>query len=80
PDMAELTLRWPGHLDSMKSLHTMGLLSDQKSLAAIAEAFAKRYPAEQYADVLLMVVEAKKGRETRSWRLIDRRCGDQSAM
>lgn len=80
PNMAELTLRWPGHLDSMKNLHTMGLLSDQRSLAAIAEAFAKRYPAEQYADVLLMVVEAKKGRETRSWRLIDRRYGDQSAM
>lgn len=80
PDMAELTLRWPGHLDSMKSLHKLGLLEHQESLRGMAEAFASRYPAENHPDVLLMVVEAKKGREVRSWRLIDRRHEDESAM
>ncbi len=80
PDMAELTLRWTGHLDSMKSLHLMGLLQDENAVGQIATVLNSRFPSHEYPDVLLMVVEARKGKETKRWRLIDRRTADESAM
>jgi saccharopine dehydrogenase-like NADP-dependent oxidoreductase len=79
-DMAELTLRWPGHLDTMRGLREMGILDDQKSTLAFGNTLAKRYPDTQYSDVLLMLVEATRGSQRRVWRLIDRYTNGQSAM
>lgn len=79
-DMAELTLRWTGHLEAMKSLREMGILDDAKAVSAVASALGNKYPADSYPDVLLMVVEAKRGNKQRSWRMIDRRTRDESAM
>lgn len=79
PDMAELTLRIKGHLDTMRSLHKLGLL-DQPAIQAVGNTIGARYNADAYPDVLLMVVEASKGNQKRAWRLIDRRTDGQSAM
>jgi lysine 6-dehydrogenase len=79
-DMAELTLRWPGHLDAMKTLAQMGLLDDEKTAAPMAEALNKRFSADDHPDVLLMVVEASKGNKQMIWRLIDKRHNEESAM
>jgi lysine 6-dehydrogenase len=80
PNMAELTLRWTGHLDSMKTLHLMGLLQDDGAARAIATLLNSRFSSDEYPDVLLMVVEARRGKQVKRWRLIDRRLNDQSAM
>lgn len=79
PEMEELTLRWTGHLDTMRTLGELGLL-DESTVAAVANRFGAKYPDHKYPDVFLLVVEAERGRERRAWRLIDRRTGDQSAM
>jgi lysine 6-dehydrogenase len=80
PDMVELTLRWPGHLDTMTALRDMGMFDAPPTVAAIGNTLGSKYPADSYPDVLLMIVEGTKGKESRSWRLIDRRTGDESAM
>jgi len=80
PDMAELTLRWTGHLDCMKSLHLMGLLQDETAAQRIATVLNTRFASDEYPDVLLMVVEARRGKQVKLWRLIDRRHEGQSAM
>lgn len=79
PNMAELTLRWNGHLETMRNLYEMGLLSDT-AVQAVGTTIGNRYPADNYPDVLLMVVEATRGNKKRAWRLIDRRTNEQSAM
>lgn len=79
PDMAELTLRWKGHLDAMRTLYHMGLLDDEHA-PAVARSVGSKFPAHEHPDVLLMVVEARKGKELRRWRLIDRHLGEESAM
>jgi len=79
-DMAELTLRWPGHLEAMSNLHKMGLLHDEESCRAIASQMGVRYPASEYPDMLLLVVEAKKGAKSKRWRMLDRHTNAQSAM
>jgi lysine 6-dehydrogenase len=80
PDMAELTLRWTGHLETMSNLHQLGLLEAPETVQALAKALQTRFPDDNYPDVLLMVVEASRGKQHRAWRLIDRRTNDQSAM
>lgn len=79
PDMSELTLRWPGHLETMRNLRQLGML-EPPVVQAFATHLGTRYPENANPDVLLMVVEATKGREKRAWRLIDRRTKEQSAM
>jgi saccharopine dehydrogenase-like NADP-dependent oxidoreductase len=80
PDMAELTLRLPGHLDTMAHLREIGLLDDLDARHAIGNVIGERYPAHKYPDVLLMFVEAKHGNQSRAWRLIDRHTNNESAM
>ncbi|MBX9686650.1 MAG: saccharopine dehydrogenase NADP-binding domain-containing protein [Candidatus Obscuribacterales bacterium] len=80
PFMEERTLRWPGHLDTMKMLREMGLLDDPTAFHAIAGTLGNRYPSHANKDVLLMLVEGKRGNETRAWRLIDRYHDGMSAM
>jgi saccharopine dehydrogenase-like NADP-dependent oxidoreductase len=79
-DMAELTIRWPGHLQTMKLLDEIGCFKDAETTRALGNMFGQQYSADEFPDVLLMVVEAGKGKEKRSWRLIDRKVGEQSAM
>lgn len=79
PEMAELTLRVSGHLETMRSLYKLGLL-EQPAIQAVGNTIGSRYGADAYPDVLLMVVEATKGNQKRAWRLIDRRTEEQSAM
>lgn len=72
PEMEERTLRWPGHIDAMRVLCDLGLLDDPSSLESVGRTLGKRYPADQFKDVLLMFVEARKGGKIASWRMIDR--------
>jgi lysine 6-dehydrogenase len=80
PEMAELTLRWPGHLQTMMMLRNLGILEAPNAVKAVADTLGARYAAENFPDVLVMVVEAVKGKEKRTWRLIDRRSDNESAM
>ncbi len=79
PEMDELTLRWEGHLETMRGLRELGLL-EAPAVQALGNTFGSRYPEHAHPDVLVMVVEAAKGSEKRAWRLIDRRTNNQSAM
>lgn len=79
PEMAELTLRWPGHLDTMVTLRQLGLL-EPETINAVAKQLGTKFASDAFPDVLLMVIEARRGNERRSWRLIDRRTNNQSAM
>jgi saccharopine dehydrogenase-like NADP-dependent oxidoreductase len=79
PDMAEFTMRWPGHLDTMITLRQLSLL-EPEVINKVAEQLTAKFPADDFPDVLLMVIEARRGQKRRSWRLIDRRTGDQSAV
>ena len=79
-DMAELTLRWPGHITAMTTLRNMSLLDSEASLAAIANQLGAQYPENAYPDVLVMLVEASRGDNKMSWRLIDTRTNNESAM
>ncbi len=78
--MEERTLRWPGHLDTMRNLRELGILDDPISFHALANTLGNRFPAAKHPDVLLMVVEARNGKEVCSWRLIDRSKDGLSAM
>ena len=80
PEMSEWTLRWSGHLETMKSLNELGLLNDMSTSQAVAKALVEKYPEEKNPDFLLMVIEAKKKGDRRLWRLIDRRTKGMSAM
>jgi lysine 6-dehydrogenase len=79
PEMEELTLRWPGHLETMRNLRHLGLFEGD-AIATVANTVGSRYPDHAFPDVLLMVVEAGRGKERRAWRLIDRRTKHESAM
>lgn len=79
-EMSEWTLRWPGHLASMKLLFDMGLLSDDNTSNAIANTLVSKYPANKYPDFLLMQVEAKYQRQQKIWRMLDRTTNGESAM
>lgn len=79
PDMAELTLRWKGHLETMRNLRELGLL-EEEAVRVLGNTIGERYPEHAHPDVLLMVVEAVRGNQRRRWRLIDRRTKDESAM
>ncbi len=79
PDMIERTLRSAGHMSTMQNLAEMGLF-EEDSISHTAKPLAKKYPAEKYPDVLLMVVEAQRGDTIKRWRLIDHWTDGQSAM
>ncbi|HEY9760848.1 MAG TPA: saccharopine dehydrogenase C-terminal domain-containing protein [Oculatellaceae cyanobacterium] len=79
-EMSEWTLRWPGHLDTMKLLYDLGLLSDDKTSSAIAKTLVTKYPADMYPDLLLMQVEAKFKGQQRIWRMLDKSTHGESAM
>jgi saccharopine dehydrogenase-like NADP-dependent oxidoreductase len=79
-EMAELTLRWPGHLETMRNLSELGLIDSSQASVELAKVLAERFDGERFPDVLVMMVEVTKGEKQRAWRLIDRRTDNQSAM
>lgn len=80
PFMEERTLRWPGHVDTMRMLKEMGFLEDPVSFPAITQTLGNRYPADRHVDVLLMLVEGTRGDKKLAWRLIDRFHDGMTAM
>lgn len=85
--MVERTLRWPGHLELMRSLEAAGLLDEtgppeapEPAADATARALAARFPGEKHPDALLMVVEGRNGNARASWRLLDRGRDGLTAM
>lgn len=79
PDMVERTMRWSGHMETMTTLGKLGMFDDEV-VGATAFKLSSRYPAHKHPDLMLMIVEAQKGKKTKSWRLIDRCTNEQSAM
>ncbi|MBL0189181.1 MAG: hypothetical protein IPP97_25995 [Candidatus Obscuribacter sp.] len=82
PDVAEMnerTLRWSGHLPAMKFMHKLGLFEDAV-IAQTAKSLNSHYPASAFEDYLLMVVTARKGNKTLSWRMLDKHTQGTSAM
>lgn len=79
-DMTELTIRWPGHLDTMTTLRDLGLFDDADTSAGIAKSLLKKYPEQKYPDYLLLMIEVRRGDEFLSWRMLDRYTNGLSAM
>ncbi|MFA5890834.1 MAG: saccharopine dehydrogenase C-terminal domain-containing protein [Actinomycetota bacterium] len=79
PEMEELTLRMPGHLDAMAGLRAKGLL-DPANLAQTARALERHFPGADHPDHLLMEVQARRGDEARAFRVHVQREGALTAM
>jgi saccharopine dehydrogenase-like NADP-dependent oxidoreductase len=79
PEMEELTLRVPGHLDVMRQLRDLGLL-DAEALPATASALERRFPGAEHPDRLLMEVQAEGGDQARAYRVHVQRAGGRTAM
>lgn len=85
-ELAEYTLRWPGHIDTMKRLRALGLLSDSQvksdgclvpARGFLAGLLKRRYGGVR--DMLVMVVEAE-GRGRARASVIVRADEEWSAM
>jgi lysine 6-dehydrogenase len=68
PEMEELTLRVPGHLDVMRQLRDLGLL-DAEALPGTATSLERRFPGADHPDRLVMEVHAERGEEARAYRV-----------
>jgi lysine 6-dehydrogenase len=68
PEMEELTLRVPGHLDVVRQLRDLGLL-DAEALQGTATSLGRRFPGAEHPDRLLMEVHAERGEEARAYRV-----------
>jgi lysine 6-dehydrogenase len=68
PEMEELTLRVPGHLDVMRQLRDLGLL-DAAALPGTATSLERRFPGADHPDRVLLEVHAERGDETRAYRV-----------
>lgn len=79
PDMSERTLRWAGHLETMKNLWQMGFFADDH-IPQTARVLNESYPASKFEDCLLMTVMARKGNKTKTYRLLDKHTDNISAM
>ncbi len=87
PEMIELTLRRPGHLDCMQTMRRLGFLDThplaegaEPPVSATARILASRYPESRYPDYLLMIVEGTRGDKRIGWRLLDKHTDGLSAM
>jgi lysine 6-dehydrogenase len=68
PEMEELTLRVPGHLDVVRQLRNLGLL-DAEALSGTATSLERRFPGADHPDRLLMEVHAERGEEASAYRV-----------
>jgi saccharopine dehydrogenase-like NADP-dependent oxidoreductase len=80
PNMVERTLRWPGHIETMKTLKAIGVFDTEAAIDAIASAWSRKYRPDKYHDAILLIMEAEKAGKKRSWQLVDRYTDNQSAM
>lgn len=69
PEMYEMTLRLPGHLETMRILHTLGILDSEAAISAAAEAIEERFPASRFRDRVLVEVWGSNGVEEKRYRL-----------
>ncbi|MCE4603125.1 MAG: NAD-binding protein [Desulfurococcales archaeon] len=85
-ELAEYTLRWPGHIDTMKRLRAMGLLSESQvrsdgclvpARGFLAGLLKRRYSGVR--DMLVMIVRAVGSRAAEA-RLVVRADEEWSAM
>ncbi|HLE96740.1 MAG TPA: saccharopine dehydrogenase C-terminal domain-containing protein, partial [Candidatus Thermoplasmatota archaeon] len=79
-DMVELTLRLPGHLETMRALKALGLLRGDEATDALARALARGFAADPHPDRLLMEVRGARGDRTGAYRMHALRRGGESAM
>ena len=84
-ELVEYTLRWPGHIEAMRLLHRLGLLSSDPISVDGASVAPRRLLAEVIRratrgveDLVVMVVEGR-GR-TLGYRLVQEPQGEWSAM
>lgn len=80
PDMWERTLRWPGHIETMKVLSELGLLEQADTADTTADTIEKKFPGRLHPDFLLMKVICRKGARRLGWRLHDKMTDGHSAM
>lgn len=80
PDMREMTLRVPGHLDAMRTLRALGCLDGNATTDAVADAIGRKYPADAHPDRLLMEVWGELAGRRKTWRLHATREKGESAM
>lgn len=71
PNMSEITLRVPGHLDTMDTLHSLHMLDGDRMTDVLAAHFVDKFPGDSYPDRLLMEIWAEKAGHQRKYRLHD---------
>ena len=79
PEMREMTLRWPGHLDYMAVMAAEGRLAEGRAKATAAD-LAARFPGEKFPDYLLMEVQARSGGRAIASRVLASSSGGLTAM
>jgi lysine 6-dehydrogenase len=79
PDMREMTLRWPGHLDHMAVLAAEGRLAEGRAKATAAD-LSTRFAGERFPDYLLMEVHAESGGRRLASRVLATSSGGLTAM
>ena len=68
-DMAELTLRHPGHLEAMRSLRAAGLLEGDQRTDALATSLGALFPSSGFPDRVVMDVRGRRGGRERRFSL-----------
>lgn len=64
----------------MKFMHKLGLFEGPVIAQTAQITQPGHYPASAFEDYLLMVVTARKGNKTLSWRMLDKHTQGTSAM
>jgi saccharopine dehydrogenase-like NADP-dependent oxidoreductase len=84
PEMREMTLRWPGHLQEMSAMAKRGALDDggpaPTAAAKTAATLSDRFPSARFPDYLLMEVHVTGERGSTSTRVLAKAAEGVSAM
>ncbi len=80
PDMWERTLRWPGHMETMQTLHALGLFEDGVTGDTTADTIGKKFAGVKHPDFLVLRIECQKGDKKLAWRMYDKVTAGESAM
>jgi lysine 6-dehydrogenase len=80
PNMWERTLRWPGHMETMQSLHALGLFDEGIAGDTTADTIGKKFAGANHPDFLVLRIECQKGDQKLSWRMYDKVTDGESAM
>eukprot|EP00698_Gefionella_okellyi_P021623 TRINITY_DN7044_c0_g1_i1.p1 TRINITY_DN7044_c0_g1~~TRINITY_DN7044_c0_g1_i1.p1 ORF type:complete len:422 (+),score=50.90 TRINITY_DN7044_c0_g1_i1:171-1268(+) len=68
-DMREMTLRKPGHLDTMRTLRDLGILNNKEALKGAAEAIEAKFPYNIYTDEILVEVWGSNAELNKRYRV-----------